>query len=293
MKIHLVDGTYELFRAYFAQPSRQAPDGREVGAVRGLMQTLLALLRQEGVTHVAVAFDHVVESFRNELFAGYKTGEGTPEDLRAQFDLAELASQALGLVVWPMIEFEADDALASAAHRWGDDPAVEQVVICTPDKDLAQMVRGQRVVCLDRRREQTLDEAGVQLKFGVAPASIPDYLALVGDAADGIPGIPRWGAKSSGAVLGRYHHLEQIPDDAIYWDVKVRGATAIAASLAGRREEAKLYRGLATLRLDVPLAESLDQLAWEGVRNPGFQEFCAELGFSGLLVPKRRDRDPN
>ncbi|MCH7621412.1 MAG: flap endonuclease [Chloroflexi bacterium] len=293
MKIHLVDGTYELFRAYFAQPSRQAPDGREVGAVRGLMQTLLALLRQEDVTHVAIAFDHVVESFRNELFAGYKTGEGTPEDLRAQFDLAERASQALGLVVWPMIEFEADDALASAAHRWGDDPAVEQVVICTPDKDLAQMVRGQRVVCLDRRREQTLDEAGVHLKFGVAPASIPDYLALVGDAADGIPGIPRWGAKSSGAVLARYHHLEQIPDDAIYWDVKVRGATAIAASLAERREEAKLYRELATLRLDVPLAESLDQLEWKGVRQPDFEELCAELGFSGLLVPKPPDSVPN
>ena len=293
MKIHLVDGTYELFRAYFAQPSRQAPDGREVAAVRGLMQTLLALLRQEDVTHVAIAFDHVVESFRNELFAGYKTGEGTPEDLRAQFELAERASQALGLVVWPMIEFEADDALASAAHRWGDDPAVEQVVICTPDKDLAQMVRGQRVVCLDRRREHTLDEAGVHLKFGVAPASIPDYLALVGDAADRIPGIPRWGAKSSGAVLARYHHLEQIPDDAIYWDVKVRGATAIAASLAGRRDEARLYRELATLRLDVPLAESLDQLEWKGVRQPDFEELCAELGFSGLLVPKPPDSVPN
>ena len=293
MKIHLVDGTYELFRAYFAQPSRHAPDGREVGAVRGLMQTLLALLRQKDVTHVAIAFDHVVESFRNELFAGYKTGEGTPEDLRTQFDLAEKASEALGLVVWPMVEFEADDALASAAHRWGDDPAVEQVVICTPDKDLAQMVRGQRVVCLDRRREQTLDEAGVQLKFGVAPASIPDYLALVGDAADGIPGIPRWGAKSSGAVLARYNHLEQIPDDAIFWDVKVRGASAIAASLAERREEAKLYRELATLRLDVPLAESLEQLEWRGVRDPDFRELCAGLGFSGLLVPKPADRDPS
>ena len=293
MKIHLVDGTYELFRAYFAQPSRQAPDGREVGAVRGLMQTLLALLRQEDVTHVAIAFDHVVKSFRNELFAGYKTGEGTPEDLTAQFDLVEQASQALGLVVRPMTEFEADDALASAAHRWGDDPAVEQVVICTPDKDLAQMVRGQQVVCLDRRREITLDEAGVHLKFGVAPASIPDYLALVGDAADGIPGIPRWGAKSSGAVLGRYIHLEQIPDNANFWDVKVRGAAAIAASLAERREEARLYRELATLRLDVPLAESLDQLEWKGVRRPGFQELCAELGITGLSVPKPPDRGPN
>ena len=286
MKIHLVDGTYELFRAYFAQPSRQAPDGREVAAVRGLMQTLLALLRQKDVTHVAIAFDHVVESFRNELFAGYKTGEGTPEDLRAQFDLSERACQALGLVVWPMTEFEADDALASAAHRWGDDPAVEQVVICTPDKDLAQVVRGQRVVCLDRRRELTLDHAGVQLKFGVAPSSIPDYLALVGDAADGIPGIPRWGAKSTGAVLARYTHLEQIPDNANFWDVKVRGAAAIAASLAERQEEAKLYRELATLRLDVPLAESLDQLEWKGVRNPGFQEICAELGLGGFSVPK-------
>ena len=286
MKIHLVDGTYELFRAYFAQPSRRAPDGREVGAVRGLMQTLLALLRQDEVTHVACAFDQVVESFRNELFAGYKTGEGTPEDLQAQFPLAERAAQSLGLVVWPMVEFEADDALATAARRWGDDPAVEQVVICTPDKDLAQMVRGQRVVCLDRRREQTLDDAGVRQKFGVAPASIPDYLALVGDAADGIPGIPRWGAKSSGAVLARYHHLEQIPDDAIYWDVKVRGATAIAASLAERREEAKLYRDLATLRLDVPLAESLEQLRWQGVLVPDFQDLCEELGITGLSVPE-------
>ena len=289
MKIHLVDTTYELFRAYFAHPSRQAPDGREVGAVRGLMQTLLALLRQEDVTHVACAFDHVVLSFRNQLFAGYKTGEGTPEDLKSQFELAERAAQALGLVVWPMIEFEADDALASAAHQWEEDPQVEQVVICSPDKDLTQMVRGQRVVCLDRRREVVLDDAGVRQKFGVAPASIPDYLALVGDAADGIPGIPRWGAKSAGAVLERYRHLEQIPDHATTWDVKVRGATAIAASLAGRREEAMLYRDLATLRLDVPLAESLDQLEWKGVQNPGFQDFCSELGISGLSVPKPRD----
>ena len=282
MKIHLVDGTYELFRAYYAQPSRAAPDGMEVGAVRGLLLTLLALLRQDDVTHVACAYDHVVESFRNDLFSGYKTGDGVPQDLMEQFGLAERATAAIGVVVWPMIEFEADDAIGTAAHRWWDAPGVEQVVICSPDKDLTQMVRGQRIVALDRRRNITLDEAGVREKFGVGPASIPDYLALVGDAADRIPGIPRWGAKTSALVLQRYQHLEQIPDDAAEWEVAVRGASGIAASLAERRPEAALYKKLATLRLDVPLAESLDQLEWRGVRRPEFQDLCAELGLSGL-----------
>ena len=208
MKVHLVDGTYELFRAYYAVPSISAPDGRPVGAVRGLIQTLLALLRQDDVTHVAAAFDHVIESFRNDLFAGYKTGAGVPQDLLSQFELAERASSALGLVVWPMVEFEADDAIATAAFRWSNSPGVDQVVICSPDKDLTQMVVGERVVCLDRRRNVTLDEAAVWAKFGVAPASIPDYLALVGDSADGIPGISGWGARSSAKVLECYRHLE-------------------------------------------------------------------------------------
>ena len=282
MKVHLVDGTYELFRAHFAMPPLSAPDGRPVGAVRGLIQTFLTLLRQEDVTHLACAFDHVVESFRNQLFDGYKTGEGTPEELASQFGLAERAVSSLGVVVWPMVEFEADDALATAANRWQDADEVEQVVICTPDKDLAQMVRQTKVVCLDRRRDLILDQDGVREKFGVLPESIPDYLALVGDAADGIPGIPRWGAKSTALVLDRYVHLEQIPDDWSQWEVRPRGAQAIAASLAERRPEAMLYRKLATLRLDVPLSEDLDQLRWLGVPKQAFQSLCDELGFARL-----------
>ena len=282
MKVHLVDGTYELFRAHFAMPPLSAPDGRPVGAVRGLIQTFLTLLRQEDVTHLACAFDHVVESFRNQLFDGYKTGEGTPEELMSQFGLAERAVSSLGVVVWPMVEFEADDALATAANRWQDADEVEQVVICTPDKDLAQMVRQTKVVCLDRRRDLILDQDGVREKFGVLPESIPDYLALVGDAADGIPGIPRWGAKSTAQVLDRYLHLEQIPDDWSQWEVRPRGAQAIAASLAERRPEAMLYRKLATLRLDVPLSEDLDQLQWRGVPKQAFQSLCDELGFARL-----------
>ena len=284
MKIHLVDGTYELFRAHFAMPAMRAPDGRPVSAVRGLLRTLLVLLRQEDVSHVACAFDHVVESFRNEMFAGYKTGEGIPEELLAQFDLAERAVASLGIVVWPMVEFEADDAMATAAARWRDAPGVEQVVICSPDKDLAQMVTGQRVVCLDRRKDVTIDEAGVWEKFGVAPESIPDYLGLVGDAADGIPGIPRWGAKTAARVLSRYTHIEAIPTDLSEWQVELRGAAGIAASLEEHREEALLYRELAILRLDVDLKETLDELEWQGVRRRDFEELCAELGFNEQMV---------
>ena len=291
MKVHLVDGTYELFRAHFAMPPLSAPDGRPVGAVRGLIQTFLTLLRQEDVTHLACAFDHVVESFRNQLFDGYKTGEGTPEELMSQFDLAERAVSSLGVVVWPMVEFEADDALATAANRWQDADEVEQVVICTPDKDLAQMVRQTKVVCLDRRRDLILDQDGVREKFGVLPESIPDYLALVGDAADGIPGIPRWGAKSTALVLDRYVHLEQIPDDWSQWEVRPRGAQAIAASLAERRPEAMLYRKLATVRLDVPLSEDLDQLQWRGVPKQAFQSLCDELGFARLREQPSRWAD--
>ena len=283
MKIHLVDGTYELFRAYFAVPSMSAPDGRPVGAVRGLILSLLMLLRGDDVTHVACAFDHVIESFRNDLFSGYKTGAGVPEDLTSQFGLAEHAASSLGIVVWPMVEFEADDAIATAASALADLTEVEQVVICSPDKDLAQVVRNKRVVCLDRRRDITLDEAGVEEKFGVSPQSIPDYLALVGDAADGIPGVPRWGAKSSAQVLRRFGSIERIPDDPSEWDVTPRGAKAIAASLAERREDALLYKELATLRLDVPLSETMADLQWRGVRRQDFQALCDELGFSRLM----------
>jgi len=279
MKIHLIDGTYELFRAHFAVPPSKAPDGREVGAVRGLIRTLLLLLRQDDVSHVGFAFDHVIESFRNEMFAGYKTGEGTPEELLGQFPLAEQAAAALGMVVWPMIEFEADDALATAAARWKGAPGVDQVVICSPDKDLTQMVDARKVVCLDRRREITLDEDGVRGKFGVSPGSIPDYLGLVGDAADGIPGIPKWGAKTSARMLDRYRHIESIPSDLAQWDVELRGAAGISSSLEEHREDALFYRQLATLRLDVPLTEILDELEWQGIRREEFQALCAELGF--------------
>ena len=284
MNIHLIDGTYELFRAYYAMPPLRAPDGRPVGAVRGLLQTVLAVLRQKGVSHLGCAFDHVIESFRNKVYAGYKTGAGTPGDLLAQFGLAEQAVCSLGIVVWPMVEYEADDAIATAAFRWMDDPQVDQVVICSPDKDLTQMVRGQRVVCLDRRKNITIDEPGVRGKFGVSPESIPDYLGLVGDSADGIPGIPRWGAKTTASILSRYNHIEAIPDDPSEWRVQLRGTDAIASSLAAHREEALLYRELATLRVDVELPETLDKLEWKGVRRNDFEELCAELGFSGLTV---------
>ena len=288
MKIHLVDGTYELFRAYFAMPKITSPDGRPVGAVRGLMQTLLLLLRQEGATHLACAFDHVVESFRNDMFDGYKTGEGISEDLLAQFDLAEQAVKALGIVVWPMVEFEADDVIASAAHAWANRADVEQVVMCTPDKDLAQMVVDSKIVALDRRRGITLDSQGVFEKFGVRPESIPDYLALVGDSADGIPGISRWGAKSASRVLARYVHLEAIPSDVTQWDVNVRGASTMSANLEGHRTEAALYKELATLRLDVPISESVEDLEWRGVPRKPFEELCAQLGFKSMLsLPHR------
>jgi 5'-3' exonuclease len=249
-----------------------------------------ALVSAEGVSHVAIAFDHVIESFRNQLFDGYKTGEGVPEELMAQFPLAEQASRALGLVVWPMVEFEADDALATGAARFAAEPGVEQVVICTPDKDLAQCVRGRRVVCLDRRRRLVLDEEGVVAKFGVLPASIPDWLALVGDDSDGIPGVPRFGPKSAAAVLARYRRLEDIPDDAARWEVSLRGAEALAESLRGRRADAALYKRLATLREDVPLTETLDDLRWRGPREADLQAFCRELGDDEFRAPRLRSQ---
>jgi 5'-3' exonuclease len=287
MKIHLVDGTYELFRSYFGAPPKKAPDGREVGATLGLLRSLLALLSRSDVIHVACAFDHVVESFRNDLFPGYKTGEGIDPDLFSQFPLAEEAVAALGVVVWPMVEFEADDALATGAARFKKEAAVSGVVICSPDKDLAQSVSGKRVVCWDRRRDIVLDEDGVMGKFGVRPESIPDWLGLVGDTADGYPGIPGWGAKSASTVLSRFGHIESIPDDPEKWNLTVRGAERLAESLAARREEALLYRQLATLREDVPLEEELGDLEWKGARE-GLKEFCRELGEEQL--PKRVSR---
>jgi 5'-3' exonuclease len=283
MKVHLVDGTYELFRSWFGAPKAKSPSGQEVGATRGFLRSMVAMLRDEKVTHVACAFDQTVESFRNELFEGYKTGEGLEPELLAQFPLVERASMALGMVTWPMVELEADDALAGAAAKFRDAPGVEQVVICSPDKDLCQCVRASDVVMLDRRREIILDADGVRAKFGVSPESIPDYLALVGDDADGIPGIPRWGPKSASTVLGKLGHLENIPDDPERWGVKVRGAAALAHNLAERRSEAMLYRTLATLRTDAPIAESLEDLRWTEPDRPALEALCEELGERTLL----------
>ncbi|MBM4357236.1 MAG: flap endonuclease [Deltaproteobacteria bacterium] len=267
LRVHLLDGTYELFRAHFGAPPAKDATGREVGATRGLVRSVAALLSEPQVTHVAAAFDTVIESFRNALFAGYKSGEGLPVELTAQFPLAERALAAMGVRVWGMVEFEADDALATAARLLDADPRVAEVRLCSPDKDLAQCVRGRRVVMVDRMRERVLDEEGVIAKFGVAPGSIPDWLALVGDDADGIPGLARWGAKGAAAVLARYEHLDAIPDDAATWDAKVRGAEALAASLRDGRADALLYRTLATLRTDAPVDASLESLAWQGPRR--------------------------
>jgi 5'-3' exonuclease len=291
VRIHLVDGTYELFRAYFGAPNATSPNGIEVGATRGILWSMLSLLREDRVTHVACAFDHVIESFRNDLFAGYKSSEGVPADLLAQFALAERATHALGLVTWPMVELEADDALATAAARWADEPEVEQVLICTPDKDMAQCVRGSHIVCVDRMRRKLVDELGVIEKFGVPPSSITDWLALVGDSSDGYPGIPRWGAKSAASVLTRYGHLESIPDHEREWGLVVRGASALAASLRAHRDEAYLYRRLATLRTDAPLDETLDDLRWRGARRTVLSELCRELGNEDFLerVPLWRE----
>jgi 5'-3' exonuclease len=284
MKVHLVDGTFELFRAFFGAPPAHDAAGRPVGAIRGLLATHVALLREPEVTHVACAFDHVIESFRNELFAGYKTGEGIDADLLAQFHPAERAVAALGVVVWPMVEFEADDALATAAFRLKDAPGVEQVVICSPDKDLSQCVVGTQVICRDRLRRTDRDEAGVVARFGVPPISIPDWLALVGDDADGFPGIPGWGEKSAAAVLARYGTIDRVPDDAATWDLAVRSRERLAAALCERREEAALYRRLATLRTDVPLQEGLADLEWRGARRAELEALCREIGFEDLLA---------
>ena len=286
MELHLVDATYELFRAHYApKPPVVAPDGHDVGAVTGLMYTLLTLLRDEGATHVGCATDHVIRSFRNDLYPGYKTEAGVPGELLAQFSLAERAMEALGLVVWPMVEFEADDALASAAARWGDRPGVERVWICTPDKDLAQCVRAGRVVMRDRRRERTIDETGVMERWGVEPESIPDYLALVGDSADGFPGLTGWGERSAAAVLVRYRHLEAIPEAPGSWGVSVRSPASLGATLRAHWSEAMLYRRLATLRTDAPLPQrDPDELRWQGARRSPFLALCKELGQERLAA---------
>ncbi len=258
-----MDGTYELFRHYFAMPKARDAKGREVGAVRGVLASMLAMMR-DGVTHIAVATDHVVESFRNDLWAGYKTGEGVEPDLLEQFPILEEVLAAAGLVVWPMVEYEADDALASGAALAARDKRVEQVVICTPDKDLGQAVTGSRVVQLNRRTGAILDEAGVTAKFGVPPASIPDYLALMGDAADGYPGLPGWGAKSSATVLAKFEHIERIPASCGDWHVNVANAATLADTLERERERALLFRTLATLKADIPLFKKVDELEWKG-----------------------------
>ena len=280
MQLHLVDATYELFRSYYApRPATLAPDGRSVGAVVGLLYSLLTLIRDEAATHVGCATDHVIRSFRNDLYPGYKTDAGVPRELLDQFDLAERAMASMGLVVWPMVEFEADDALATAAARWAESPGVERTQICTPDKDLAQCVRTDRVVMRDRLRDQTFDEAGVAARWGVLPASIPDYLALVGDSADGFPGLPGWGAKSAAAVLARFGHVEAIPANPGEWHVDVRSPAALNASLRAQWQDALLFRRLATLRTDAPLPQrDPDELLWRGARRTAFLALCDELG---------------
>ncbi|MDQ3370107.1 MAG: flap endonuclease [Myxococcota bacterium] len=277
VQVHLIDGTYELFRAWFGAPPAQHA-GREVGATRSLMRSMAMLLGRGTITHAGVAFDHVIESFRNELFPGYKTGEGVPEGLTAQFELAERATRALGLVVWPMIEFEADDAIGTAAAQLALDPTVEQVRITAVDKDMCQCVIGTRVVCWDRFKDHVLDEAGVIAKHGVPPASIPDLLALVGDTADGIPGLSGWGKSSAAKVLSVYGHLDAIPDDPATWTIAIRGADRLATALREHREEARLYRLLATLRTDCPISCEASELAWRGVNRPALDAICAELG---------------
>jgi 5'-3' exonuclease len=279
--VHLVDGTYELFRHFYAVPSVRDGAGNEVGAVGGVLASMLGLL-ESGATHVGVATDHVIESFRNRLYPGYKTGDGIAPDLLAQFRPLELALVAAGIEVWPMIEHEADDALATAAALAARDARVERVFLCTPDKDLAQCVGG-RVVQLDRRQRTLRDADGVREKFGVEPASIPDYLALVGDSADGFPGIRGFGPKSAATILARYGHLESIPDDASAWDVEVRGAARLAAALAASREEARLFRELATLRTDASVSPSVDALEWKGPTE-AFRPLAAHMGMAELAA---------
>jgi 5'-3' exonuclease len=284
VEVNLVDGTYELFRHYYALPSARDENGQEVAAVRGVLSSVLGMIRG-GATHIAVATDHVIESFRNELWSSYKTSEGVEPDLLAQFPILENVLAAAGIVVWPMVEFEADDALAAAAVVADRDARVERVIICTPDKDLAQCVRGTRIVQLNRRTRVTLDESGIIQKFGVSPESIPDYLALVGDSADGYPGLRGWGAKSSAALLAKFVHLESIPTDWHEWHVNVSNASALTDTLDRERDRALLFRTLATLRTDLPLFGNVDQLRWNGP-TPAFDEVAAR--FDAALTENRR-----
>lgn len=281
MNVYLIDGTYELFRYFYAVPSMQDANGQEIGAVRGVLGSVLSMM-EAGATYVGVATDHVVESFRNDLYAGYKTSEGVAPELLSQFPILEEALEAMGVLVWPMVEFEADDALATAAAKAAQDERVTQVIICTPDKDLSQCVVDCRVVQLDRRRELLRDEEGVVAKFGVKPQSIPDYLGVVGDSADGFPGIDGWGAKAAALVLSKYPHLEDIPKDWRAWDSSIRRASRLAESLFAAWEDAILFRTLATLRLDVPVFRSIEDLSWKGPR-PEFEQVCERLRAPELL----------
>ena len=285
MDVHLIDGTYELFRHFFAVPPAADVNGQEIGAVRGVLHSVLSMI-ERGATHIGVATDHVVESFRNELYPGYKTSEGVPPELLSQFPILEEALEAMGVVVWPMVYYEADDALAAAAAKAALDDRVGQVIICTPDKDLSQCVVGTRVVQLDRRRDALRDEAGVVAKFGVMPESIPDYLAVVGDSADGFPGVAGWGQKGASLILSQYGHLEDIPKDWKEWHPSIRSAQRLAASLFGSWNDALLFRTLATLRLEVPVFNTVDDLRWSGPL-PSFEEYCNRMKSPELLSGQR------
>jgi 5'-3' exonuclease len=281
MDVYLIDGTYELFRHFFAVPAATDVNGQEIGAVRGVLTSILSMI-ERGATHLGVATDHVVESFRNDLYPGYKTSEGVDPALLSQFPILEQALEAMGVMVWPMVEFEADDALASAASKASRDDRVKQVLICTPDKDLSQCIVRTRVVQLDRRSNIVRDEAGVVAKFGVKPQSIPDFLAVVGDSADGFPGVAGWGVKAAALVLSQYPHLENIPKDWRDWHPSIRRARALAESLFSAWNDALLFRTLATLRLDVPVFEAVDDLRWPGPR-PNFEEQCRGMRATDLL----------
>lgn len=278
--LHLIDGTYELFRAHFGAPPRTTPEGWEIGAVHSMIQSTLNLLGQDDVSYVGAAFDSVIESFRNDMYDGYKTGDGTPPELHAQFPVAERAMEAIGVTVWSMIEQEADDGLAAAAQRFVDE--VDKVVIHSPDKDMTQLFGNPKILGYDRRKQVFIDADGVREKFGVSPESIPDYLGLVGDTADGFPGLRGWGAKSTGTLLARYGHIEDIPPSEEDWDVKVRGAAKLSATLSENMADALLFRDLATLRTDAEIPETLDDLRWRGVHREEFIELCDELGFTSL-----------
>ena len=286
MDVHLIDGTYELFRHFFGVPSTLDSNGKEIGAVRGVLTSVLSMI-EHGATHIGVATDHVVESFRNDLYPGYKTSEGVPPELLSQFPILEEALEAMGVVVWPMVDYEADDALASAADKAAKDDRVKQVLICTPDKDLSQCVVGRRVVQLDRRREIVRDEAGVVAKFGIKPQSIPDFLAVVGDTADGFPGLRGWGVKAAALTLSQYPHLESIPKDWREWHPSIRRARLLSESLHNSWSEALLFRTLATLRLDVPVFENVEDLRWKGPR-PSFEDYCRRMRSRDLLARVRR-----